>query len=73
MIQCFGLTAIPAHLCPTLCDPVACSPPGSSVHGESPGKNSAVGGHALLQGIFLMQGAKPGLLHRRQILHCLSH
>ena len=21
------------HLCPTLCDPVDCSPPGSSVHG----------------------------------------
>ena len=29
-----------------------CSPPGSSVHGESPGKNTAVGCHALLQGIF---------------------
>ena len=22
-----------AHLCPTLCDPMDCSPPGSSVHG----------------------------------------
>ena len=22
-----------AHLCPTLCDPMHCSPPGSSVHG----------------------------------------
>ena len=28
-------------------------PPGSSVHGDPPGKNTAVGRHALLQGIFL--------------------
>ena len=42
--------------CPTLCDPVDCSPPGSSVHGDSPGKNTGVGCHALLQGIFLTQG-----------------
>ena len=27
------------QLCPTLCDPMDCSPPGSSVHGDSPGKN----------------------------------
>ena len=30
-------------LCPTLCDPVDCSPPGSSVHGDSPGNNTRVG------------------------------
>ena len=28
------------------------SPPGSSVHGDSLGKNTGVGCHALLQGIF---------------------
>ena len=27
----------------TLCDAVDCSPPGSSVHGDSPGKNTGVG------------------------------
>ena len=32
-----------------------CSAPGSSVHGDSPGKNTVVGCHALLQGIFLTQ------------------
>jgi len=37
---------------PILCDPMDCSPPGSSVHGDSPGKNTGVGSHALLQGIF---------------------
>ena len=41
--------------CPTLCDPVDWSPPGSSVHDHSPGKNTRVGSHFLLQGIFLTQ------------------
>ena len=41
--------------------------------GDSPGKNTGVGGHALLQGIFLTQGSNLGLLHCRQILYHLSH
>ena len=45
----------------TLCDHVDCSPPGSSVHGDSPGKNTGVCCHALLQGIFPTQGSNPGL------------
>ena len=57
----------------TLCDPMDCSLPGSTVHGNSPGKNSGVGCHALLQGIFPTQGSKPGLPHWKQILYCLSH
>ena len=32
-----------AQSCPTLCDPMDCTPPGSSVHGDSPGKDTAVG------------------------------
>ena len=36
-------------------DPMDCSPPGSSVHGILPGKNTGVGCPALLQGIFLTQ------------------
>ena len=47
--------------------------PGSSVHGDSPGKNTGVGCHALLQGIFPTQGLNPGLPHCRQILYHLSH
>ena len=54
--------------CPTLCNPMDCSPPGSSVHGDSPGKNTGVRCHALLQGIFPTQGSNPGLLHCRRIL-----
>ena len=45
------------------CNPMHCSPPGSSVHGDSPGKNTGVGCHALPQGIFQTQGSNPGLLH----------
>ena len=62
-----------AQSCPTLCNPMDCSPPGSSVHGDSPGKNTGVGCHALLQGIFPTQGSIPGLLHCRWILYHLSH
>ena len=43
---------------PTLCDPMDCSPPGSSVHGDSPGKNTGVGCHAFLQGIFVVSICK---------------
>ena len=49
-----------------------CSLPVSSVHGDSPGKNTGVGCHALLQGIFLTQELNPGLLYCRQILYRLS-
>ena len=37
--------------CPTLCESVDSSPSGSSVHWDSPGKNTGVGCHGLLQGI----------------------
>ena len=49
-----------------LCDPMDCSPPSSSVHGDSPGKNTRVGCYALLQGIFPTQGWNLRLL-------CLLH
>ena len=35
--------------CPTLCDPIDGSPPGSSCPWDSPGKNTGVGCHFLLQ------------------------
>ena len=41
--------------CTTLCDPMDCNQPDSSVHGDSPGKKTEVGCHALLQGIFPTQ------------------
>ena len=39
---------------------------------NSPGKNTEVGSHSLLQGIFPTEGSNPGLLHCRQILYHLS-
>ena len=40
---------------------------------DFPGKNTRVGCHFLLQGIFLTQGSNLGLLLCRQILYHLSH
>ena len=63
--------------CPTVLDtqscPMDCSPPGSSVHGYFPGKNTGMGCHALLQGIFPTQGSNQGLLLIRRILYQLSN
>ena len=59
--------------CPTPCDHVDCTPLGFSVLGGSLGKNTGVDCHALLQGIFLIQGWNlcfMQLLHHRGILHC---
>ena len=68
LVLCFSLSV---RL--TLCDPMDCSPPGSSVHGDSLGKNTRVSCHDLHQGIILTQELNPGLLHCRQILYHLSH
>ena len=67
------LTVLVAQSCPTLCDPMDCSPPGSSVHGILQATTLELGCHVLLQGIFPTQGSNPGLLHCRQIIYGLSH
>ena len=61
MYMCAVLYLV-ARLCLTLWDLMDCSPPGSSVNGISPGKNTRVGCHAFLQGIFLTQGLNLNLL-----------
>ena len=66
-----GLVVVDTKPCLTLCDPVDCSPPGSSVHGN-PGKNTGVGCY-FLQGIFLTQGSNPCLLHWQAHSLPLSH
>ena len=40
---------------------------------DSPDKNTGVGSHSLLQGIFLTQGWNPSLPYCRQILYHLGH
>ena len=57
-----------AQSCLTLWDPMDCSLPGLSVHGDSPGKNTGMDCHTLFQGIFPTQGLSPGLPHCRRIL-----
>ena len=61
-----------AKSCLTLVTPwtVACQVP---LPLDSPGKNTGVGCHFLLQGIFLTQESNPGLLHCRQSLYQLSY
>ena len=71
--MCCVVLCLVAQLCPTLHNPTDSSPPGSSVHGDSPGKNTGVGCHALLQRIFPTQGLNPGHPHCRWILYHLNH
>ena len=51
-VGCMTFYALVAQSGPALYDPMDCSPPGSSDHGDSPGKNTGGGCHALFQGIF---------------------
>ena len=61
-----------AKSCPTLCNPLDCSLPSSIVHGVL-GKNTGMGCHFFLQGIFLIQGLNPSLLHWQADSLPLSH
>ena len=54
--------------CPTLAIPVRLLCPW-----DSPGKNTGVGCHFLLQGILLTQESELGLLHCRQIIYQLTY
>ena len=62
-----------AQSCPTLCDPMDCNSASLLCPWDFPGKNTGVGSHFLIQGIFLTQGLNPGLPHCRQTLYHLSH
>ena len=60
---------------PTLCGPVDCGPQ-ALLSVDSLGKNTGVGCHALLQGIFPTQGGNKHLiclLHWRQVLYHSRH
>ena len=58
---------------PGFCGPCVLQPARPLGPWASPRKNTGVGCHALLQGIFSTQGSNQGLLHCRQILYHLSH
>ena len=61
------------QFCLPLCDPMACSPPGSSVHGIFQARILKWVAMPSLQGVFLTQGWNLRLLHCWQILyHCTT-
>ena len=55
LFSLFVVLCLVAQVCLTLCNPMDCTLPGFSIHGDSPSKNAGMGRHALLQGIFLTQ------------------
>ena len=56
---CCAVLCSVTQSCPTLCDTMNCSLLGFSVHGDSPGKNTGVGCHALPQGNLPHPGIEP--------------
>ena len=66
-LKCSSLSCVQLFVTPWTVAPRFLSP------WNSLGKNTGVGSHSLLQGIFSTQGSNPGLLHCRQILYHLSH
>ena len=63
IVACDSLHAKSLQSCPTLFNPMDCSPPGSSVHGILQARILELVVRALLQGIFLTQGSNPPLLY----------
>ena len=61
------------QLCPTLCNPMDCSLPGSSIHGIFQASILEWVDISFIQEIFPTQGLNPGLPHCRQTLYRLSH
>ena len=59
--------------CPTLCNPMYCRPPGSSVHGILQARILEWVAIVFSRGIFQIQGSNLDLLLCRQILYSLSH
>ena len=72
-IKTWACICVCAHLCPTLCDPMDCNPPGSSVHGILQGRILGWVAIPFSRVIFPTQGSNMSLLHCRQILYRLSH
>ena len=73
---CQGISIVKvlvAQLCPTLCNPIDCSPPVFSVHGILQARTLERVAISFSKGIFPTQGSNLGLPCCRQILYHLSH
>ena len=68
-----SVKVIVTQSCLTLWGPHGLQPTRLLCPWDSPGQNTGVGSHSLLQGIFPTQGGNPGLLRCRQILYYLNH
>ena len=70
---CACVCVLVAQLCLTLCDPMDCGLPGSSVHGILQARMlEPVAVFFSREGIFLTQESNLNLLHCKQILYCLN-
>ena len=67
------LVCVRAQSCPTLCNPMACSLPGSSVHGTSLARILDSVAFSYSRGIFPIQGLNLHLLHQQVDSFPLSH
>ena len=72
MCVCVCVCVYVTQSCPTVLRPHRLWPARLLCPWNSPGENTRVGCHFLLQGIYPSQGLKPSLLHYRQMLYCLS-
>ena len=77
LIQHSKMCAAQSLKCVQLLATYGLSLPGSSVHGDSPGKNTGVGVMPSSRGSSQLRNrtrvSNPGLLHCKRILYCLSH
>ena len=71
ILTCFMFHLLVTQLCPTLCDPMDCSPPGSSVHGIY--HTRTLEWVAISFSRASSWRLNPDLQHCRKILYCLSH
>ena len=72
MAECLQCSCCLVNKSYLFCDPVNCRPPGSCPW-DFPSKNTGVGWHFLLQGIFSTQGSNPHFLHLKADCLLLSH
>ena len=70
---CLWVCAKLLQSCPTLCNPVDCSPPGSSVHRILQARILDWVAMPFSRGFFPTQGSNSSLLHCRQNLYQLRH
>ena len=70
---CMYMKVLVLQLCPILCNPINCSPPGSPVRGVLQARILVWAVIPFSRASSLTQGSNPGLLRCRQILYQLNY